>query len=178
MTKILISLLHNYIINVVRSIRLELDISQQDLSKEITTYSETNLVGLIESDKTATTYNDNHLNIIVGKFSEKAKLLGREKVDYTIYDLYPPKPLPEQLSNKIIDSIPKELQATGTLNFLLEKKTPFFKELHTVKEITTYCNDFMSRDWKTTDFTSVVARAVESGKLIRSSENDPRYKIA
>jgi hypothetical protein len=178
MTNILISLLNNYIINIVRSIRLELDITQQDLSRQITPYSETNLVGLIESDKTVTTYNDNHLNIIVRNFSEKAKLLGKEKTDYTIYDLYPTKALPEQLITKTIDLIPKGLQATGALNLLLEKKTLFFDEWHTVKEITIYCNNFTSRDWKTTDFTSVVARAEESGKLIRSSENDPKYKIA
>ena len=178
MTKILISSLHNYIINIVRSIRLELDITQQNLSKQITPYSETNLVGLVESDKTETCYNDNHLNIIAKFFSERAKLLGKEKIDYTVYDLYPYESLSEKLVPKTIDLLPKGLHATGTLNLLLEKKDLFFDEWHTVKEITTYCNSFMSQEWKTTDFTSVISRAEESGKLIRSSEIDPKYKIA
>jgi hypothetical protein len=60
----------------------------------------------------------------------------------------------------------------------LEKKEWFFNEWHNAKEVTNFCNKFMNEDWKTTDFTSVIARAIDSGKLIRSSENDPKYKKA
>ncbi|WP_345949165.1 hypothetical protein ABDD95_20175 [Mucilaginibacter sp. PAMB04274] len=176
MAEILISLLHNHIINMVRSYRLELDISQQVLSKKITKYSETNLVGLIESSKTPTTYNDSHLNIIVKEFSKMALSQGKEKIDYTIFDLYPKVAVPEKMIVKTIDTIPKNIQATGTLNLLIENNDSFFNEWHNVKEITAYCNQYMKREWKTTDFTSVIVRAETKKKLMRSGENEALYK--
>ncbi|MEO7215547.1 hypothetical protein [Mucilaginibacter sp.] len=178
MAKISISELHNYIINTVRVIRLELDITQLALSKKFDSLSDTNLIGLVESEKTPTTYNDSHLNIIAKIFSEKAKQLGKGKSEYIILDFYPSGPLSEISVEKTIDSIPKNLQATGTLNLLLENKDPLFNEWRTVKEITDYCNEFAGKEWKTTDFTSVVARAEATQKLQRLGENEPKYKKA
>jgi transcriptional regulator with XRE-family HTH domain len=178
MAKIYISFLHNYIINIVRLLRLELGISQKDLSKEITPLSDTNLVGLIESNKTSTTYNDDHLNKIAKCFSGKAKELGNEKESYNVHDFYPEEAVSEFLVEKNINQIPPNLHATGTLNLLLENNDTFFNDWHTIREITDHCNVVMKKSWKSTDFTSIVTRAQSVNKLARSGEINPTYKKA
>jgi hypothetical protein len=70
------------------------------------------------------------------------------------------------------------LGATGTLNHLIEIGDPFFLEWHSVREITDHCNKSMQKEWKTTDFTSILTRALASGKLVRFGENEPKFRKA
>lgn len=170
---VLISQLHLYIINTVRRIRLELGLSQRDISRILYPDTDNNLLGSIESNFRNEKYTDENLNKLAKEFSK----IDANK-DYTIYDFYPAKPLEEILVRKLIIDIPINVQPTGTLNLLLEKDLSFFNEWHSVKEITFYCNEFMGSDWKTNDFTSVIARAVISKKLIRSGENESLFKKA
>lgn len=170
---VLISQLHLYVINIIRKIRLELGLSQRDVSRILFPDSDNNLLGSIESNFRKEKYTDEGLHKLAKGFS----IIDTNKV-YTILDFYPESPLPEVLVSKFVIEIPDNISPTGTLNLLLEKKDTFFAESHTVKEITNYCNEFMKREWKTTDFTSVVARAEATEKLIRSGENDPKYKKA
>jgi transcriptional regulator with XRE-family HTH domain len=170
---VLISQLHLYIINAVRLIRLELGLSQRDVSKYLNSETDNNILGSIESNYRNEKYTDEHLNKLANKFSE---ILPNK--DYSIYDFYPPQPIIETLVEKVVVDIPQNIGPTGAITMLLEDKDPFFNEWHTVKEVTKYCNEVLIRDWKTTDFTSVVARAEIVGKLLRYDENEPRYKKA
>lgn len=169
----LISQLHLYIINAIRRIRLELGLTQRDISRILSPEADNNLLGSIESNFRNEKYTDENLNKLAKAFSK----INADK-DYTIYDFYPKEALSEILVEKLVIDIPKNLGPTGSLILLLEKKDTFFDNWHNAKEITNYCNSCMTTDWKATDFTSVIARAVESGKLIRSSENYPKYKKA
>lgn len=171
--QVLISQLNLYIINAIKRIRLELGLTQRDVSRIINVDADNNLLGSIESNFRSEKYTDENLNKLAKAFSK----ININK-DYSIYDFYPKEPLEEVLIEKSVVDIPKNIGPTASLVLLLEKKETFLDDWHTVKEITDYCNKCLFTNWKTTDFTSVIARSVESGKLIRFSENDPRYKIA
>ena len=170
---VVVSQLHLYIINSIRRIRLELGLSQRDISRLINSDADNNLLGSIESNFRNEKYTDENLNKLAKAFSN----IDPNK-DYTVYDFYPTSALPEALVEKSVIDIPKSLGPTASLTLLLEKEHSFFNDWHNAKEITIFCNESMVQKWKPTDFTSVIARAVESGKLIRSSEIDPKYKIA
>lgn len=184
-----ISILSLYIINAVRKARLELGLSQRDVSRILYPESSTNLIGGIESDQQPDKYNDDHLNKIAKAFTKIARELQSEldsvpetsakiKTEYTIFNFYPPEPLPEGEQIKTIEKIPKELRATGTLNLLLEQNDPFILQWRSVREITDHCNSLIDKNWKSTDFTAVLDRAEKKGKLIKSEEDGTRYRKA
>lgn len=174
---VLISCLHLFIINRIRSIRLELGLSQREVSRILYPDSDSNLLGRIESNLTTHKYTDENLNKLAKAFTLIAKQ-GQLNKKYTINDFYPPEPLEEKLVAKTIIEIPESLGQTGTLNLLLEKNDSFFMEWHSIKEITDYCNLFAKKNWETTDFTSIVDRAEKANKLIRKSEDEALFKKA
>ncbi|WP_236979876.1 helix-turn-helix domain-containing protein [Membranihabitans maritimus] len=167
--------LHLYIINRVRYIRLELGLSQRDVSRILYPESSSNLLGGIEGSARPNSYTDENLNKLAKAFTEISKQQGNY-MEYTMKDFYPPEPLPEKMVKKEVIEIPEYLGPTGILNVLLEKGDAFFNDWHSVKEITEYCNRYAIQNWRTSHFTAIIARAEERKKLIRLSENEALYK--
>lgn len=187
--EVFISFIALHIINAVKKARLELGLSQRDVSKILSPDSSSNLLGGIESSQRPDKYTDDHLNKIAKVFTLMAQKIQKEfdsepgnttkiKTEYTIFDFYPPEPLPDGEQIKEIETQPKDLKTTGILNLLLESDDPFIKEWHTIREITEYCSNLMNRSWKSTDFTAIIDRAEKRGYMIKSEDNGVRYKKA
>jgi len=172
---VLISLLHLYIINTIKKIRLELGLTQREVSKIFYPESDNNLLGSIESNFRTEKYTDENLNKLTKAFTEISKSLQLDK-EYTLYDFYPPEPLEEKMVEKNVIEIPEKLGQTGILNLLLENNDPFFSTWHSIKEITDYCNQFANKNWKTTNFTSVIDRAEKAKRLCRKSDEEALFK--
>lgn len=167
--------LHLYIINKVRSIRLELGLSQRDVSRILYPESSSNLLGGIEGTARTDMYTDENLNKLANAFTELAQQQGNPK-EFTLMDFYPPEPIPEVMVKKEIIEIPKVQGPTAVLNTILVSEDDFFDEWRSVKEITEYCNQIVNGNWTTTDFTSTIARAEEKGLLIRLNDAEALYK--
>lgn len=150
MEDIKISPTAQHIINEVRKLRLELGLTQRELSKILSPASDLSIVSNIESIRRSNRYTDHQLNIIANHF-------GR-----SIYDFYPEEPLGDtpQLKTKV--AIPKGLGPTGIINALLEEGR-FFSEPRSIREITDYCNSLFSEKRPVTDYTAILERVSEKG---------------
>ena len=164
-----------FIIDRIREIRLELGLSQRDVSKLINPDTDSNLLGSIEGLKRNNGYTDHHLNLIAHGFTQRAQQMLSEldanfirqsniKSQYTIYDFYPKETLGDIPQPKTKIDIPKNSGPSGTLNAILETKD-FFNQPHTIREITDYCNSFYNKDWKSNNLTSTLDYAVRKAKL-------------
>lgn len=171
-----------FIIDRVREIRLELGLSQRDVSKFISPDSDSNLLGGIEGLKRNNGYTDHNLNIIAQGFTEHALQLLSEldedakkysniKSEYTIYDFYPKMPLSDIPQPKTKLEIPENTGPSGNLNAVLETKD-FLDQPRSIREITDYFNSFNNKNWKPNNLTSTLEYAVRKGKLKRMEMPD------
>jgi transcriptional regulator with XRE-family HTH domain len=157
-----------FIIIAIRTIRLELDIT----GEEISNFLEKNpkYIGHIESNAHNAKYNDTVLSKIALYLTEKAKERQKElieskddtiiKTEYTIYDFYPKEILGNDKILKEIEPIPAGSGPTPTLNALIEA-TDFFKVARTLKEIVIKANEVQNESWDASDFTRPLERAVK-----------------
>lgn len=178
-----------YIIDAIRIIRLNLGLSQRDVSRFISPETDTNILGKIESPFKNASYTDQNLNLIAHGFSKRTQELLREtsknsgefdiKSEYTVFDFYPKKPLGDSLQLKRRIEIPLNLGPSGILNAILETKD-FLDSPRSIREITDYCNSFNDSKWKSTNFTSTLEYAVRKGKLKKTelSDGGVRYQKA
>lgn len=154
------------IIDNVRAIRLELDITSEELSKRVSPSGSLSLIGNIESSKSIATYTDQILNAIALVYTEVSRSKNLGKKDYTVFDFYPKNPVSDIPQVKTKLDILEESGPTGTLNAILETKD-FFSQPRTIREITDYCNSFYNRDWKSNNLTSTLDYAVRKAKLTK-----------
>ncbi|GGG18946.1 hypothetical protein [Pontibacter amylolyticus] len=141
-----------YIIDKVRMLRLEKEVSQKKLSEIISPSGDNSAVGKIESVSTTHKYTDHQLNLIANYFG------------CTVYDFYPANILNDTAQVKTRVTIPKGLGPTGIINALLEEGK-FFSVPRTIRETTDYCNAYYSESRPVTDYTAILERAVEKGGL-------------
>lgn len=183
-----IAIIRLYIINCVRRIRIELDITGAELSRAVAPSGNSKFIGTIESSKNTSAYTEQTLNEVAIEFNRRAKELQAElnkdpdntlkiKTNYTVHDFYPAEPFPDELVEKQIEPLPKGSGPAATLHFLLNTD-PFFNEERTVREITDYCNQFRGTTWPPGHFTGLCFRLKTKGRLIRIDEGDKdiRYK--
>ncbi|TJZ53784.1 hypothetical protein FAZ15_17315 [Sphingobacterium olei] len=157
-----------YIIIQIRKIRLELDISGEDISD----YLEKNekYIGHMESAGNNSKYNDEILSQIAIYFTKIANERQKEllklkdhtiiKTEYTIHDFYPTEILSNEKVIKEIPPIPSGSGPAPTLNALIEA-TDFFKKARTLNEIVTKANEVQNENWEASDFTRPLDRAVK-----------------
>ena len=162
------------IIDNVRSIRVELGITSEELSRHVSPSGSTTLIGNIESTKSIATYTDEILNAIAVAFTDASKENGSIK-EYTLFDFYPKKPVSDIPQIKVKLDILDSFGPTGTLNAILETKD-FFDYPRTIREITDYCNSFHDRNWKSNNITSTLEFFVKKGKLKKLEDNDGGVK--
>lgn len=162
-----------YIIDRIREIRLDLGLSQRDVSKFMSPDTDSNLLGAIEGLSRNNGYSDQNLNMIAIGFTKRAKQILSDtdslkssniKFEYTLYDFYPKKPLSDVPQLKTRIDIPENVGPSGTLNAILETKN-FFDQSRTIREITNYFNSFNNKNWKSNNITSTLEYAVKKGKL-------------
>lgn len=173
-SEILITPTQQYNIDSIRRIRLELDIVSEELSLISSPSKHLKYIGNIESSRGKGFYTDAAMVKIASYFSKVAKERQKEliesgsndriKTEYSIRDFYPPKPLEDKLQIKTSIPIPKGVGPTVTLNAVIETED-FFDRERTLKEIVSYCNKFDNKNWKESDFTATLERAVGKGKL-------------
>lgn len=176
---------HN--VNEIRRIRLELDITGEVLSIELGKKS--NYITNIEGASHDSCHTDHGMNKIAIYFTKIAKERQAElnaipgntiklKTDYTIYDFYPKKPLSEILQIKTSTPIPRNGGPTATLNALIE--IGFFDTQKTLKEVVVECNRLQNQSWISSDFTAILLRAKNSGRLLFKTQPDDtvRYQKA
>lgn len=184
---IMITPIRQYFLDKVREIRLNLDITGEDISKELG-YS-LKYIGNIESSSGDSNYNDDTMNKIAIYFTKITKERQAEldaipgntiklKTDYTIYDFYPKKPLSEIPQIKTSTPIPRDGGPTATLNALIE--IGFFDTQKTLKEVVEECNRLQNQNWTSSDFTAILLRAKNSGRLLFKTQPDDtvRYQKA
>lgn len=167
-----------YIINKVREIRLDLDISGRDLSSSIGFVNKGTYIGNIETATSDSAYTDHALNLIAIEFTRKAKEIQLEldkdpdntlkiKTEYTVHDFFPPEPVEDIRVEKVIIPLPPGTGPAGTLNYLLEID-PWFNDDHTIREITEYCNKHKKENWPPGNFSGLLFRLWKKDKLIRT----------
>jgi transcriptional regulator with XRE-family HTH domain len=175
-----------YIVKKVRTIRLELGLSQRDVSKIINPDTDSNLLGGIESPKHADAYTDHALNKLAIGFTARANEIFREydtaesnsiesKFDYTIHDFYPVEKLDDNLIPKTIEPIPKDMGPVGTLNAILET-SDFLVYPRTPKEVVAFANSITGKSWKDSDYNSTLDTAYRKGKLKRINTDALKYQ--
>ncbi|WP_294347904.1 hypothetical protein [uncultured Sphingobacterium sp.] len=157
-----------YLIIQVRRIRLDLNISAEELSNFLKKGEK--YIGHIESSAHNSKYNDEVLSEIAIYFSEIAKLRQQElkdsgdsivnKTQYTIDDFYPKEILSNDKVLKEIPPIPPGVGPAPTLNALIEDQT-FFKKAKTLNEIVIKANVVQNQNWEAKDFTRPLERAVK-----------------
>ena len=152
-SKVKITPFTQYIIDQVRIRRLEIELSQRDLSLEIS--NSESLVGNVENE------NDSH------KYTGSQMELIAATVKCTVDDLFPDEILSDdtlQPKTKVV--ILKGMGPMAMLNSLLENGD--FKDAKSLNEITALCNqnpNILPR--KTTDFSSTISRLLDQKKLIK-----------
>lgn len=147
-----------YIIIKVRTIRLSLGITGEEISDILD--KNPKYIGHIESSGHNAKYNDTVLNEIAAYFTRKAT----DKTEYTIYDFYPAEILSDDKVIKIIPAIPEGTGPTGTLNALIEA-TDFFDSERTLKEIVNKANQVQNQNWEGNNFTQPLANSVKKNRL-------------
>ncbi|PRD56708.1 hypothetical protein [Sphingobacterium gobiense] len=157
-----------FIITTIRSIRLELGIT----GEEISTFLKKNpkYIGHIESNAHNGKYSDEVLSNVAIYITEKAKEKQKELIDnnditvikteYTIHDFYPVEILSDEKIIKKIDPIPTGSGPTGTINALIEA-TNFFRKAKTLAEVVAKANKVQDQNWEASNFTQVLENAVK-----------------
>nr|WP_199080321.1 hypothetical protein [Pedobacter sp. ASV19] len=171
----LISNTDQFIIDGIRTIRLNLDISQNALSILIGQYI--SLISTIESISTGNKYTDAQLHEIAHVFTEEAKRIKEKlnpdelpsdfQTEYTLYDFYPKESLPDVLVAKSRNIIINKIYPTGAIRSLMED-TEFLNIPRTTKEVTQEASRLFEKKWNTTDFNSPLDRAVTNGDLVKT----------
>src|SRR5699024_5181829 len=123
-----ISAVDQYIIDKVRSIRINLDLSQKDLSARISQSENNSLVDKAESPSTAHKYTDDHLCRTALFFSDDAKALKKEtpadpiysnlQTEYTLLDFYPPTAVADHLVIKKRNVSDERIFPAGAVRYL------------------------------------------------------------
>lgn len=157
-----------YLIVRIRTIRLELDITAEEIS--VFLKKNPKYIGHIESSAHNAKYNDEILSDIAIYLTEKAKNKQEDLIkadddtiiqtEYTIHDFYPTEILSDEKVVKKIDPIPLGSGPTGTLNALIES-TNFFKTARTLKEIVAKANKVQNQNWEASNFTQPLENAVK-----------------
>jgi len=175
--KIIITAIDQYIIDAVRSIRLNLDLSQKILSARLSSSGNTSKVGQAESVATNHKYTDADLHEIAHIFTDEAMKIKHHsgageypldfQTEYTLHDFYPKEPLPDILVVKSKNIMISKIYPTGAVGYLIEE-TDFLNDSRTTKEVTEEVNRLFEKKWKTTDLGSPLDRAVVKGDLIKT----------
>lgn len=170
-----ISSTDQFIIDAIRTIRLNLNLSQNALSEKIREYI--SLVSTIESITGRHKYTDSQLHEIAHAFTEEAQKIKSQfptaeqatnfQTEYTVYDFYPNEPLPDVLVVKSRNVIINKVYPTGAVRYILED-TDFLSVPRTNKEVTEEANRLFSKTWKTTDFGMPLDRATAKGDLVKT----------
>lgn len=161
-------------IDTIRKIRLELDTSAEEISKEMD--KNPRYIGHIENPSHNSAYTDQGMsdiaNILTAIARAKQEYLKQQgskkkiKTEYTIHDFYPPKPLSDTKVIKRIDPIPQESGSAVTLNAVLETGD-FFNVQRRLSEIVAYCNQLQNQKWRGSDFTQTLDRLTKKGRLVK-----------
>ncbi|HWW38051.1 hypothetical protein [Pedobacter sp.] len=174
---ILISTIDQYIIDSVRTIRVNLDLSQKKLSSNLSHSQSTSLIGNVESIAISHKYTEPQLHELAHIFTEEAKRIKEKlnpdelptdfQTEYTLYDFYPKESLPDVLVAKSRNIIINKIYPTGAIRSLMED-TEFLNIPRTTKEVTQEANRLFEKKWNTTDFNSPLDRAVTKGDLVKT----------
>ena len=161
-----------YIIDQVRIIRRELDITAEELSRRVSPSGDKSLIGGIESIVTSGTYTDHNLNLIAAIFTEKATALPDTEIqkEYTVYDFYPEQPLDDAPLQKTVTDLKRKIGPAKCLKTLTE--AGYLDDSRTLKEITTMVNELLEDVIPQTSMTSPINYAVMKGELIRIDLQD------
>lgn len=169
-----ISAVDQYIIDRVRLVRINLDISQKELSERISPSENNSLVGKAESTSTSHKYTDYHLHRIAFIFSQEAQRIKNQhpgdqkytnfQTEYSLLDFYPEKALPDQLVIKSKNILDNRIFPTGAVRYLMEE-TDFLKIPRTTREITEEVNKIFQQVWEPSDLGSPLDRATDKGVM-------------
>lgn len=180
-----ITVTDQFIIDVVRTIRLNLNISQPYLSSESSPSKVGTSVGKAEGISSTHKFTDAQLHEFTRIFSSIAKEMNnnakeaekqqRVQEEYTLYDFYPPNPLPDEMVIKSKNIIDTRIFPTGAVNYIIEE-TDFLDIPRTNNEVTDYVNVLFSKSWETTDLGSPLDRAAEKGLLIKTDPPGVTYQ--
>lgn len=176
-----------YIIIRVRKIRLDLDISGEEISEYLDMNEK--YIGHMESAGNNSKYNDEVLNKIAMYFSIIARKRQQElidskddtviKTDYTIYDFYPEETLSDDKVIKQIPPIPEGSGPAATLRVLIE--IGFFHKAKSLEEIISKSNELQNQAWEAKDFTRPLDRAVRGTNkrliVVLNKEGLNTYKL-
>ncbi|MBB2951143.1 helix-turn-helix transcriptional regulator [Sphingobacterium sp. JUb56] len=155
------------IILIVRNIRLELDITGEELSKYLK--KNPKYIGHIESSNSDSKYTEEVLYQIANYFTLVAEKLKSElpksetknfKTSYSNLDLQPSEIQGRDKVLKVIPPIPPGSGSASTLNAVIEN-TKFFDKARTLEEIVNHCNKLQNQNWTSSDFTDALSRAVK-----------------
>ncbi|KAA8480098.1 hypothetical protein BDE36_2460 [Arcticibacter tournemirensis] len=183
-----ISAVDQHIINVVRTFRYNLDLSQKKLSSKSNDSANLSLVGKAEGISSEHKYSDDQLHAFLHIFSAEAAIINnrfemdgsneRVQEQYSMYDFYPLTVLPDVLVPKSISVISNKIYPTGALNYILDESI-FFNSYKSAKEVTEFANTLFSKSWRQSDFGSPLDRFAIKGRLIkRELENSISYCTA
>lgn len=171
-----ISAIDQHIINVVRTFRYNLDLSQKKLSLKANGSANSSLVGKAEGITSEHKYSDDQLHIFSHIFSAEAVIINKrakiegvdEKVQehYTMYDFYPLTAIPDVLVPKSVSIVSNKIYPTGALNYILEE-CDFFNSQKSVKEVTVFANTLFGKSWRQSDMGSPLDRFVMKGRLAK-----------
>lgn len=180
---IYITVTDQYIIDAVRTIRFNLNLSQKSLSARIKSVSGISLVSSAEGISSGHKYLDHQLHEIVSIFMHEAKEINKnleeqgmaERVqeNYTIFDFYPPNPLPDKMVIKSKNVDDTRIFPTGAVNYIIEE-LDFLNIPRTSNEIAECANKLFTKKWDASDMGSPLDRAATKGDLIKT---DPPAKV-
>lgn len=156
------------IILIVRNIRLELDITGEELSKYLKMNPK--YIGHIESSNSDSKYTEEVLFEIANYFTLIAEERKKEciannepinfKTSYTNIDLQPTEIQGRDKVLKLVPSIVPGGGSASTVNAVIEN-TKFFDQARTLEEIVSHCNKLQNQTWTSSDFTDALSRAVK-----------------
>lgn len=180
---IFISVTDQFIIDAIRTIRYNLGITQDELSDGIRVK---HLVGNAESAASPHKYSDYHLQDIVSVFNTKAKEINqafiakdstdRVKDDYTVFDLYPPSRLVDELVLKSINVVSDKIYPTGAVNIIIDE-SGFLAVPRTTKQVTDFANSRFSKTWVTSEIGQALDRATTRDLLLKTDPPGVTYVI-
>lgn len=180
---IYITVTDQHIIDSVRTIRLNLNISQPFLSSHSNPSKVDSSVGKAEGISSSHKFTDAQLHEFTKIFSavakeknKKAEELGdRERVpeEYTLFDFYPPNPLPDEMVIKSKNVDDTRIFPTGAVNYIIEE-LDLLDIPKTTNEIAECANKLFTKKWDASDLGSPLDRAVEKGLLIKT---DPPARV-
>jgi len=169
---ILISRTRLYIINEVRRLRMEFDITGETIAEFCYGNKDSSIIRIVESESDPATYTDDALNCIAKLFSEVS---GKT---YTPADFYPKNTFNEELVPKKIIDLSHKLGPTHVINEILHN-SDFLQKPRSTKEITTFANEHFDGEWNEGHFTSTAFRMSqqENNKLKRIDDRERVWYI-